>query len=45
MKMATVFREVSSEMAGIFKSAESDSYRDIYEKIKVVLSGHLSTVS
>jgi hypothetical protein len=44
-KMATVFPEVSSEMARIFKSAVSDSYRDIYEEIKAVLSGHLSTVS
>jgi len=29
-------------MARYFKSAESDNYRDIYEKIKVLLSGHLS---
>ena len=45
MKMATAFPEVSSEMVRFFKSAENDSYRDIYEKIKVVLFGHLSTVS
>jgi hypothetical protein len=44
-KMATAFPEVSSEMARFFKSAKRDSYRDIYEKIKVVLSGNLSTVS
>lgn len=40
-KMATAFPEVSSEMARFFKSSENDSYRYIYEKINVVLSGHL----